>query len=68
MNVEQQLLKSFYASDGRGRLAILEYAASMAEDWPDLGLGLGQIIADPACLPGSELDNLEPPPIVGPSK
>lgn len=69
MSYEQQILNAFRSSDERGRKSILDYAVSMAEDWPapcDTKL-LGAVGAvDAVTLSGGKLDDIESPPVVGP--
>lgn len=70
MTNEQKLLKAFNASDTRGRDSILQYAVSMAEDWPaprDESLcGVGRPV-DASELVGGELDDIEPATVVRPT-
>lgn len=61
MNAEQKILEAYRASDTRGKLSILEYAMSMAEDWPEL------TSADDAIeLAAGNLEDFESPTIIGP--
>lgn len=71
MNYEQVLLEAFRGSDERGRQSILDYAISMAEDWPagtDSAALTLPIVDDPACLPGGDLHDLESPTVISPPK
>lgn len=69
MTDEQKILNAFRASDDRGRKAILEFAVSTAEDWPaPRQHGSSPILAnagDAVALPERELDDFEPPAIIG---
>ncbi len=64
MNDAQLILNAYHASDDRGKLSILEYAVSTAEDWPAARVEL--LPVDPGALASGELVDLEAPAIIRP--
>lgn len=66
MNDEQKLLTAYRASDARGKASILDYATSTAEDWPEVKASCaGAVIGDATSFSGGQLDDFEPPPVIG---
>lgn len=65
MTDEQKLLQSYRMSDDRGKRS-MDYAVSMAEDWPDESSALGA--SQSLSLPGGELENVEATPVICPSE
>lgn len=64
MTGEDQLVKAYRLSDARGKASILDYAQSMAEDWPDLL----SLLANTSDLTSGKLEDVETPPVVSPPK
>jgi hypothetical protein len=66
MTDEQMIIKAFRGSDARGKASIIQYATSMAEDWPEqLHRAVGFV--DAPELADGKLDDVEPPTIIGPA-